>query len=97
MDIEGYCVKCKAKRTIQKPTAGFNKRGSAVVYGTCPVCGTKIYRIGRTELHKGMEAPKKQSFLKKKMKLPCVSYGSHYLKWKFQPKYGYFGTRILSL
>lgn len=57
--MEGYCVKCKAKREIQNPTAGFNKRGSAVVFGTCPECGTKIYRIGRTELHEGMEAPAK--------------------------------------
>ncbi|MBQ4511443.1 MAG: hypothetical protein II969_00515 [Anaerolineaceae bacterium] len=57
--MEGYCVKCKAKREIQNPVADFNKRGSAVVYGTCPDCGTKIYRIGRTELHEGMEAPKK--------------------------------------
>ena len=57
--MEGYCVKCKAKREIQNPTAGFNKRGSAVVFGTCPECGTKIYRIGRTELHEGMEAPEK--------------------------------------
>lgn len=57
--MEGYCVKCKAKREIKNAEAGFNKRGSAVVFGTCPVCKTKIYRIGRTELHKGMEAPKK--------------------------------------
>ena len=57
--MEGYCVKCKAKREIQNPTAGFNKRGSAVVWGTCPECGTKIYRIGRTELHEGMEPPAK--------------------------------------
>ncbi|WP_172667710.1 DUF5679 domain-containing protein [Flexilinea flocculi] len=57
--MEGYCVKCKAKREIVGATPSFNKRGSAVVFGTCPVCGTKIYRIGRTDLHKGMEAPKK--------------------------------------
>ena len=57
--MEGYCVKCKVKREIQNPVAGFNKRGSAVVSGTCPECDTKIFRIGRTELHEGMEAPKK--------------------------------------
>lgn len=57
-DMEGYCVKCKAKREIKDAVPGFNKRGSAVVSGTCPVCGTKIYRIGRTPLHDGMEAPK---------------------------------------
>ena len=52
-------MKCKAKREIVNPVPGFNKRGSAVVTGTCPECGGKIYRIGRTELHEGMEAPQK--------------------------------------
>ena len=61
--MEGYCMKCRAKREIKDPVAGFNKRGSAVVEGKCSVCGTKIYRIGKTELHEGMEAPKKQFFL----------------------------------
>ena len=58
--MEGYCMKCRAKREIKDPVAGFNKRGSAYVEGACTVCGTKIYRIGKTELHEGMEAPKKQ-------------------------------------
>ncbi|MBQ6520165.1 MAG: hypothetical protein IJI14_15735 [Anaerolineaceae bacterium] len=57
--MEAYCVKCKAKVEVKDPKPGFNKRGSAVVTGVCPNCGTKVYRIGRTELHEGMEAPKK--------------------------------------
>lgn len=55
--MEAYCVKCKAKREIKDPVAGFNKRGAAVVTGTCPECGTKMYRIGRTELHDSMKPP----------------------------------------
>ena len=76
--MEGYCVKCKAKREIQNPTAGFNKRGSAVVFGTCPECGTKIYRIGRTELHEGMTPlPNNQKFFLRSSK--AVLWGSFWI------------------
>ncbi len=47
--LEGYCVKCKAKKAVQNPVADVNKRGSAVIYGTCPDCGTKIYRICKAD------------------------------------------------
>ena len=55
--MEAYCVKCKEKREIQNPVAGFNSRSTPVTTGTCKVCGTKLYRMGRTELHEGMIAP----------------------------------------
>ena len=55
--MEAYCVKCKEKREIQKPQAGFNSRSTPVTTGICKVCGTKLYRMGRTEMHEGMIAP----------------------------------------
>ena len=55
--MEAYCVKCKEKREIQEPVAGFNARSTPVTTGTCKACGTKLYRMGRTELHEGMVAP----------------------------------------
>ena len=55
--MKAYCVKCKEKREIQDPNAAFNSRSTPVTTGTCGVCGTKMYRIGRTEMHEGMEAP----------------------------------------
>ena len=58
--MEAYCVKCKEKREIQDPQAGFNARSTPVTTGTCAVCGTKMYRIGRTELHEGLEAPPRE-------------------------------------
>ncbi len=58
--MEAYCVKCKTKREIQSPVAGFNATGAPVTQGVCGVCGTKLYRIGRTEAHEGMEAPKRK-------------------------------------
>ena len=58
--MEAYCVRCKAKREINQPVADFNKNGTPVTVGTCSVCGTKVYRIGRTPLHEGMTAPAKK-------------------------------------
>lgn len=58
--MEAYCVKCRTKREIQNPKAAFNSIGAPVTVGVCDVCGTKLYRTGRTEAHEGMEpAPKK--------------------------------------
>ena len=46
----GYCVKCRKKGVeIQKPTQVTMKNGKPAVQGTCPDCGTKIFRIGKME------------------------------------------------
>lgn len=47
--MTGYCVKCKEKREISNPQEVVMKRkggkeGRALT-GTCPTCGTKMYRI----------------------------------------------------
>lgn len=55
--MEAYCLKCKEKREIANPKAGFNARGAAVTTGSCAVCGTKMYRIGTTPDHEGLEKP----------------------------------------
>ena len=41
-----YCVKCKAKREIKNPQKITMKNGKLAMTGTCPVCGTKLFRIG---------------------------------------------------
>ena len=41
-----YCVKCKAKREMKDPKNVTMKNGKKAVSGTCPVCGTKMFRIG---------------------------------------------------
>ena len=42
-----YCVKCRTKREIKhaKEITLRNKRPA--VTGTCPTCGTKMFRIGK--------------------------------------------------
>ncbi len=55
--MEAYCMKCKTKREMSEPVAGFNAKGSPVTTGVCPVCGTKLYRMGKTDSHADMTAP----------------------------------------
>jgi len=52
-------MKCKTKREMKAPAASFNAKGSPVTIGICSVCGTKLYRMGRTEAHEGMTLPPK--------------------------------------
>ena len=71
--MEAYCVKCKEKREIQNSQAEFNSRSTPVTTGICKVCGTKLYRIGRTEMHEGMVAPPRvKKEIKRKGKLVIV-------------------------
>src|SRR5215208_846584 len=55
--MEAYCMKCKTKREMNDPVASFNAKSSPVTIGVCPVCGTKLYKMGRTDAHAGMVAP----------------------------------------
>jgi Domain of unknown function (DUF5679) len=41
-----YCVKCKAQREIVNPQNVVMKNNKKAITGTCPVCGTKLFRIG---------------------------------------------------
>ena len=43
--VEAYCVKCKEKRIMQNPTDIVTKNGRSAKTGTCPVCGTKLFRF----------------------------------------------------
>ena len=58
--MEAYCVKCKAKREMDNLKPDFNVSGAPITRGTCPVCTTKMVRIGNTEAHKGLTPPPKQ-------------------------------------
>jgi DNA topoisomerase-1 len=52
-------MKCKTKREMNEPVAQFNAKGSPVTIGICPICGTKLYRMGKTDAHAGMTPPPK--------------------------------------
>lgn len=44
--VEAYCVKCKAKKEMKNPEQVTMKNNKPATTGTCPDCGTKMFRIG---------------------------------------------------
>ena len=64
--MEAYCMKCKTKREINEPVATFNAKGSPVTIGKCPVCGTKLYRMGKTPEHENQTPPPKPAKIEKR-------------------------------
>jgi DNA topoisomerase-1 len=58
--VEIQCMKCKTKREISDAMPDFNARGTPITRGTCPVCGSKVIRIGKTEAHEGLTPPEKK-------------------------------------
>jgi DNA topoisomerase-1 len=55
--VEAYCVKCKTKREIEDAEPTFTRSGSPATRGKCPVCGSGLYRMGRTDAHEGLTPP----------------------------------------
>ncbi|MDD2696353.1 MAG: type I DNA topoisomerase [Anaerolineales bacterium] len=49
-------MKCKTKREMQDTQPVFTANGAPATRGICPVCGTKLMRMGRTEAHTGLNA-----------------------------------------
>ncbi|PIV26001.1 MAG: DNA topoisomerase I, partial [Anaerolineae bacterium CG03_land_8_20_14_0_80_58_20] len=50
---------------MNEPQAAFNAKGSPVTIGACPVCGTKLYRMGRTDAHAELTPPEKPAKVEK--------------------------------
>ena len=46
--MQSYCVKCRAKREMKQPRRVILKNRRPATQGVCPVCGTKMFRIGGT-------------------------------------------------
>ncbi len=52
--MQAYCMKCRAKREMKDAKAITMKNGKPATQGVCPICGTKMFRIGK-ELPPGPE------------------------------------------
>ncbi len=64
--MEAFCFKCKVKREIKDPEATFTSAGGPGTRGVCPVCGTKMFKMGRSPAHEGLTPPEKTSRPKRK-------------------------------
>lgn len=47
-ELEAYCLKCREKREMLNPQPITMKNGKPATNGTCAVCGTKMFKIGKT-------------------------------------------------
>jgi hypothetical protein len=47
--MEAYCLKCRTQREMKDATAVTMKNGKPATKGTCPVCGTGMYKIGKAK------------------------------------------------
>ncbi len=55
--LEAYCVRCREKRPLKDPEPVFTAGGRPATRGTCPACGTTLFRMGATPAHEGMDPP----------------------------------------
>lgn len=45
---QAYCFKCRKKVEIKNAQDVTLKNGRPATRGTCPNCGTKVFRIGKS-------------------------------------------------
>jgi DNA topoisomerase-1 len=57
--LEAYCVKCRTKREMTGANPVFTDNGTPATRGICPICGTTLFRMGKTPAHEGMVQPKR--------------------------------------
>ncbi len=56
-DVEAYCVRCRTQVEMVDPEPVWTSRGQPGTRGACPVCGTTVFRMGRTPAHEHLRAP----------------------------------------
>ena len=47
--MKGYCMKCRDEREMKNAKAVKMKNGKPATSGICSACGTKMYRIGKSQ------------------------------------------------
>ncbi len=59
MTTQAYCVKCKEKREMANAQPVYTTTGTPGTSGKCPICGTNMFRMGRTTAHDNLPVPEK--------------------------------------
>lgn len=55
--VEAYCVRCRDTVEMEDPRPVWTRRGAPGTRGVCPMCGTTIFRMGRTDAHASLRQP----------------------------------------
>lgn len=56
-EIEAYCMTCRQKTPIDNPQPIWTRRGTPGTRGTCSICGTTVFRMGKTAAHAKTKRP----------------------------------------
>lgn len=54
---EAYCVKCRETVEIEDPQPVWTSKGTPGTRGTCPDCGSTVFRMGKTPAHDALIRP----------------------------------------
>ena len=57
LELEGYCLKCKAHRPMLDVKPEWASNGAPATRGTCATCGANMYKRGHTPLHENLPKP----------------------------------------
>lgn len=66
--VIAYCVKCREKREMNQPEAVYTANGTPGTKGVCPVCGTNMFKMGRTSAHDQLPPPDPDTLKKQRGK-----------------------------
>jgi hypothetical protein len=55
--IEAYCVRCRKTVDVLNAEPVWTSKGTPGMRGTCPECGTTVFRLGKTAAHEHLERP----------------------------------------
>ncbi len=55
--VEAYCVRCRDTVEMEDPQPVWTRKGTPGTRGFCPVCGTTVFRMGRTDAHAALKKP----------------------------------------
>lgn len=56
-EIEAYCMTCREKTPMENPQAIWTRRGAPGTRGTCSICGTTVFLMGKTDAHSKSKRP----------------------------------------
>ena len=68
-DMQVYCFKCRTRRDAVNTEAVFTINGVAATVGVCPECASKLFKMGHTGAHEGLD-PREHIFVGKSAQKP---------------------------
>jgi hypothetical protein len=57
--VEAYCMSCRQTTPMDDPEPIWTRLGTPGTRGTCSVCGTVVFRMGKTPAHDALRRPER--------------------------------------